>query len=372
MDIHFLDVENLMVMITFRSPFTGPKITELTQEIKALKAKGAMGYIFDFSNTPYIGTGAIAYMSVLGAEATMGNDVLRAICPNSKFVQHFELSGLSKFLKIINTKELAVDELKNVLFIEGDLPAPILYKQAQIMKTVSTDTEDDGEAPIAGASAAASVSTALPPPPPSQAGSKEELPMVFVIEDIAPMNVPRSYMMPPNRDNDANVQSELKQIAHKLKERNDVLVKLGQLILKNTDESQLNKRSYPVREWSRSFLVKQGTEPKLRHILFNVGALVSKKAKNLSYSAKGALDEYELTPYVLVSVLEPCEIYGAGIDSREANGWLFNMFSMREPKLQDFGLILLDHAWAFVKKQKGIEDTPSPAPATAPTPAAKT
>ena len=330
MDIRLLDPESLMAVITLHTQFHGKAVTHLHQEISDLKTKGAMAFIFDLSRTSFLGTSALSFLSILGAEAVMGNDKLRVICTNKKFILHFELAGLMKSIKIMDSLDNAIEELKNVLMIDDLLPEPQVYKTIPI-------NEDEGG------------SSSSQPLPETDAKPTEKLPPVFEVAETLPKNVSYPYLVPPTHLSQDAVVKELRHLSVKMKESYQPLEKKVSEILLLSDETNRSQRSYPVREWARTFSVTQGHPPKQRHLLFSVGALVHKKAKTLSYSKDTALDEFEFDCYFSLAILEPCELYGEPIHQIEANGWTYHQYSSREPEVQSLALKLIDPVLQFVK-----------------------
>ncbi len=383
MDIHFLDKESLMVLITCRSPFQGEKLNELLIDIQKLKEQDAMGFIFDFSHTPFISTGGISLLGVLGAEAVMGNDMLRIICPNPKFRRHFEMAGLLSVAKFLGTVPEAVQDLKSALFIEDDLPEPIVYKQAQLQEApssadpskepvpqqmaakskdsspdvIQTDIEIPATpsrkpAPQVPASTSPPPPKKLDPPPPSEAEPDETLPLIFKVSSVAPEDVVHPYLMPSNRDTEKYLQAELKHLSTKMKKRYESLSEKCTQIITQSPDYIRSQRAYPCREWVRTFAVVQGNAPKNRHLLVGIGAYLQKKAKTLSYSAAQALDQYEFSCYFVLGVLESCTLYGENVGFREAHGWKYSQYSGRDPKAQELIMNLLEDLLKHVHSKK--------------------
>ena len=321
MDICFLDKESLMVLVICRSPLNGEKLEELAQDIPLLKEKGAMGFIFDLTKTPYVASGAINFLSLLGAEAVAGNDKLRVICPNSKIKLNFELAGLTRYLKLMGSAKEAAQDLKQALFIEDELlEHPSIYKSSEAVASSSGQK----------------VRTIPPPPKASTAKPDEGLPMKFKFEDLTQDDLSNPYLLPPAEVGEAAILTAIKHLSFKMKDKYARLQEVGEVALTSSHDELIAKRGYPIREWARSFAVLQGEAPKVRHLLLTIGAYVHKKAKSLSYSKAQALDAYEYDCYFALSILEPCTLFGEPQFVREAHSWKYQQYSNREDKIQNF------------------------------------
>lgn len=360
MQIEILDSESLMVLITCQSPFTGVKVTEIIKDIKDLKAKGAMGFIFDLTKVPFIGQNGVVLFSVLGAEAVMGNDLLRLICPNPRFKQLFELSGLNKVVKYMNDVDEAIDDLRNVLFIEDALPESQLYRRSDSVVEVDEmeedetpePMEDDMDAKVAKALQEAPASAA--PPPASEAKPGEELGEVFVVELLHKASVGNSFLLPKGQESEDALTKELKHITFRMKDAYESFNKKASEILASLPEEFVATRAYPVREWAVVFKVTQGKAPKTRNLCVIIGANVHKKAKSLSYSSKGALDQFDFECYFCIGVHEQCTLYGQIQDTRDVAGWSYHMFQPREPPTQTLINRLMNHLLEATRKHVSL------------------
>ena len=341
MDIHVLDHESLLVYVRLVSAFTGNKIAELYTDVQQLREKGALAFIIDLTDTPYIGTGGIAYLSVLAQEAIKEKDRLRVICTNPKFQLHFELSGLQPLIKIVSSKESAVEELKRVLYIEQAIPE----NPVQIYKTTSTLVESQST-PLANDQKKSA------PLPISEAGEAEELEQIFQVEALEPTQISNAYLLSETLNSEKALELEIRHLRSKMEKNYDILQSQGATILKNSAEELLAKRTYPTREWTRAFAIRQGSGKKIRHLLFCLGAKVYKVSKGLSYSVKQALDEYELDCYFSLSILEPCRLYGEVQQTRESRGVTYQQYSSRDSKIQQLTIALLDHVMEYVNQSE--------------------
>ncbi|MGK5094140.1 STAS domain-containing protein [Deltaproteobacteria bacterium TL4] len=333
MEICLLDREALMVRITCYSPLNGALLDQLAQDMVSLKEKGAMGFIFDLSKTPFVSSGAINFLSLLGADAVMGNDRLRVICPNPKILLNFEISGLQRYVKIMPSLEEATADLKQALFIEDELLSP-----PQIVRS------QDGEVAL---------TTSLP----KQSGAQpdELLPAIYHFEDLAKDLLSNPYLLPPAEISEDGILNAIKHLSFKMKDNYERLQTVGALALNLDNESLVAKRGYPVREWARSFVISQGEGKKIRHILLTIGAYVHKKAKSLSYSQAQALDAYEFDCYFAFSVAESCSLYGPPQGQREANQMKFQQYNNRDPKVQSFVVSLFTSLQTHLQKAQTTE-----------------
>ncbi|MBF0349915.1 MAG: hypothetical protein HQM11_02735 [SAR324 cluster bacterium] len=351
MDIAVLDKESLMVLITQKSVMNGSSVDELAKDIFILKEKGAMGFIFDFSATPFISENAIAFLATLGAEAIMGNDILRFVCDNPKVLLQFEISGMSPYIQPFQNAQQAIEDMKQALFIEGDLLNP-----PQMYKTASTEFKLAG----LGQAAKSAEPTFVQPGaevsagnkmPPSSAKPDEELPFEFQFQDLKPEELSNPYMLDSAENSEDALKGVLKHLTFKMKDSYGQLQETGRMVL-GVESEFIAKHAYPVREWARSFLVTQGTSPKMRHLLLTLGGYAHKKAKSLSYSASQALDEYELECYFSIAIYEPCQLYGPTSGNRQAKGMTFLQYSYREPALQKFLFKILPKLKLYVRQQE--------------------
>ena len=124
MNIFLLDNKSLLALAVCQSPLQNETLEMLINSVDHLKKKGVSGFIVDLTPTPFVGSSAITFLTIMGDEKMIGSENFRIICSNPKIIANMEFLGVPKTLEIRPTLNTAVIELQMLLNIGDNLLKP--------------------------------------------------------------------------------------------------------------------------------------------------------------------------------------------------------------------------------------------------------